>query len=120
MEPLFLGWGADGYLALAAGLSAPWTPVPRSEPDRRPGPGGSSGSGSEAPLAAGRALQKEWEQMLKKLNQAEQNELNICRTKTHFLRSGAQRTAFRNTVEINTYVYKLKSCYIVLGLGPGT
>lgn len=65
MELLFLGWGTDGYLALAAGLSAPWTPVLRNEPDRRPGPGGSSGSGSEAPLVAGRALQTEWEQMLK-------------------------------------------------------
>lgn len=60
------------YLALAAGLSAPWTPVLRSEPDRRPGPGGSSGSGSEAPLVAGRVLQKEWEQRLKfKKNGAE-------------------------------------------------
>lgn len=53
------------YLALAAGLSAPWTPTQRSEPDRRPGPEGSSDSGSGAPPAAGRALQRGWERTLK-------------------------------------------------------
>lgn len=52
------------YLVLVAGPSAPWTLVRRSEPDRRPGPEGSSGSGLEAPLAADRALQTGWEQML--------------------------------------------------------
>lgn len=134
-----LVWATDGYLALAAGLSAPWTPVLRSEPDRRPGPGGSSGSGSEAPLVAGRALQRGWEQTLD--NKMEQNELNTCTTKTLCLSSGAQRAAFRlhqkqarsqatgdfsydlhllvlrNIVAINTHVltefWKLSRCYEV-------
>ena len=52
------------YLALAAGLSAPWTPARRSEPDRRLRPEGSSGSGSEAPPEADRALRTGWEQTL--------------------------------------------------------
>lgn len=60
----FLWWRTRAYLVLAAGLSAPWTPALRSEPDRRPGPGGSSDSGSEALPEAGRALQTGWEQTL--------------------------------------------------------
>lgn len=52
------------YLAHAAGLSAPWTPVQRSEPDRRPEQEESSDSGSEGPPKAGRAHQTGWEQTL--------------------------------------------------------
>lgn len=55
---------ASAYLALAADLSVPWTPARRSGPDRRPGPEGSSDSGSEALPGADRALQMGWEQTL--------------------------------------------------------